>query len=137
MKRSGNILNFLKILMILFSVCFLLTACNGTESSSNSGTGSETLSVTPMNSDGAGSKSPSELAQEQRQCWQSGILEIMYEQMGAISLGLYQEMTTGALTLMMVAFSVWFSFRLLKHLGSFQEENVAEVWKEVLKKHKR
>lgn len=133
MKRSDKIHNFLKILIIIFSVCFLLTACNGSESSSNSGTGSETLSVTPMNSDGAGSKSPSELAQEQRQCWQSGILEIMYEQMGAISLGLYKEMTTGALTLMMVAFSVWFSFRLLKHLGSFQEENVAEVWKEVLK----
>lgn len=133
MKQPGVTYTFLKMLMILFSVCFFLTACNGSESSSNSGTGSETLSVTPMNSDGAGSKSPSELAQEQRQCWQSGILELMYQQMGAISLGLYKEMTDGALALMMTAFSVWFAFRLLKHLGSFQEENVAEVWKEVLK----
>lgn len=132
MFKTADISKFLRILILIFSVCFLLTACNGSETPDSKQNGNANTQVA-MNADGAPQPSANELSQEQRQCWQSGILDLMYKQAGSISLGLYQYMTEGALAFMMVAFSVWFAFRLLRHVGSFQEENIAEIWKEVFK----
>ncbi len=141
MKERSNISKIIKTLTAVLSVCFLLTACNGSESTD--GQQSRLPDITPMSADcsstqGSGNvcedqKTPQQLAAEQRQCWQSGILELMYEQMGAISLGMYQQMLNGAMPLMMVAFAIWFALRLMKHVSSFQEENIAEFWKEVFK----
>ena len=33
---------------------------------------------------------------------------------------------------MMVAFAVWFAFRIMRHVSSFTEESPAEVWTEVM-----
>ena len=126
MLKKGNIVGILKILILVISVCFLLTACSGTDVKGTNNSNQQTaMSGADKNSD--------QLAQEQRQCWQSSILELMYRQMGSISLGLYKQMTDGALAFIMVAFAVWFSFRLMRHVSSLQEENIAEVWKEVFK----
>ena len=126
MLKKGNIVGILKILILVISVCFLLTACSGTDVK---GTNNSNQHTAMSGAD----KNSNQLAQEQRQCWQSEILDLMYRQMGSISLGLYKQMTDGALAFIMVAFAVWFSFRLMKHVSSLQEENIAEVWKEVFK----
>lgn len=126
MLKKGNIVGILKILILVISVCFLLTACSGTDVKGTNNSNQQTAMS-------GADKNSNQLAQEQRQCWQSEILDLMYRQMGSISLGLYKQMTDGALAFIMVAFAVWFSFRLMKHVSSLQEENIAEVWKEVFK----
>lgn len=128
MDKASNISKTIKLLMIILAACFLLTACNGTETDgSNQGQGE---AQTPL---GASGEDAGTLAKNQRQCWQSGILELLYKQMGLISFGMYEQITDGALALMMVAFAIWFSFRLMRHVSSMQEENMAEIWNEVLR----
>ena len=126
MLKKGNIVGILKILILVISVCFLLTACSGTDVKGTNNSNQQTAMS-------GADRSSSQLAKDQRDCWQSSILELMYRQMGSISLGLYKQMTDGALAFIMVAFAVWFSFRLMRHVSSLQEENIAEVWKEVFK----
>lgn len=128
MLKKGNIVGILKILILVISVCFLLTACSGTDVKGTNNSNQQTaMSGAPE------TETPAKLAKDQRECWQSSILDLMYRQMGSISLGLYKQMTDGALAFIMVAFAVWFSFRLMRHVSSLQEENIAEVWKEVFK----
>lgn len=126
MLKKGNIVGILKILILVISVCFLLTACSGTDVKGTNNSNQQTAMS-------GATESPAKLAEDQRECWQSDILDLMYQQMGSISLGLYKQMTDGALAFIMVAFAVWFSFRLMRHVSSLQEENIAEVWKEVFK----
>ena len=126
MLKKGNIVGILKILILVISVCFLLTACSGTDVKGTNNSNQQTAMS-------GADRSSSQLAKDQRDCWQSSILELMYRQMGSFSLGLYKQMTDGALAFIMVAFAVWFSFRLMRHVSSLQEENIAEVWKEVFK----
>lgn len=126
MLKKGNIVGILKILILVISVCFLLTACSGTDVKGTNNSNQQTAMS-------GADRSSSQLAKDQRGCWQSEILDLMYRQMGSISLGLYKQMTDGALAFIMVAFAVWFSFRLMRHVSSLQEENIAEVWKEVFK----
>ncbi len=115
--RKVNIIRFLAMLLLLVAVSFTLSGC------SKEGTTPE-----GMNSE--------EVAKEHRDCWQKTMLAMLYDTMGGVAMGMYRKMTEGALTLMMVAFSVWFAFRLLKFVSSFKDATgeSAQMWNEVLKK---
>ena len=67
--------NMLRILFIVFSTVFLLSAC----SSSDGGT------VLPSNYD------PRAAGDEQRSCWQSEFLEIFYKNIGSQSEKVYKS----------------------------------------------
>ncbi len=136
MSRDFNIWRIAKILIPVLSVCFLLTACNGGEEDTAHNdqrtpivSSAGTMDDKPV-STGAEASS---LSKEHRTCWQTGVLQLMYEQMGIVSLGMYEQITEGSMALMMVAFAIWFSFRLMRHVSSLQEENIAETWNEVFK----
>ena len=73
----------------------------------------------------------SELEEQQRACWQAGLLRMFYDAMAESSMKAYPKVTKSALPFIMVAFAVWLSLRLLKHVGSVVEESPAEVWTEI------
>lgn len=73
----------------------------------------------------------SELDEQQRACWQGGVLEMFYNAMAESSMKAYPQVTKGAMPFMMVAFAIWLSLRLLKHTSSVVEEAPAEVWTEI------
>lgn len=116
-KRKVDILRFLGMLMLAFLVSFTLSGCS--EDAAN-----------------ASNKSESELAEEHRSCWQDKVLTLLYDTMGTVAMGSYEKLTKGALSFMMVAFALWFSFRLMKFVASPKDASgeTAEMWNEVLKK---
>lgn len=128
MFKDVNIKQILKVLMLVLSVTFLLTACDigsGDNADANSRT------ALPSSTSEAESK---QIAKDQRSCWQTGMITILYDNMGKVAMGMYAKITDGALPLMMIAFALWTIFRLLKFLGSFTEENPSEIWNEIFKK---
>ena len=51
-----------------------------------------------------------------------------------MAMGLYEDITKGALALEMVGFGIWFMLRLMRFVSSITPENSGEVWNEVFKK---
>lgn len=110
------------MLLMAFSVVFMLTACNGDEKSNTEQAPVATnADETQMADDLTGS------------CWQTEVIDVLYNLMGKVALETYKKMIGGALPLMMVAFALWLSLRLVKHLSSFKEETMGEVWTEIAK----
>lgn len=72
-----------------------------------------------------------ELEEQQRTCWQANLLEMFYDAMSESSMKAYPKVTKSAMSFIMVAFAIWLSIRILKHLSSLVEESPAEVWTEV------
>lgn len=117
MSKKVNIIRILAMLLLLIAVSFTLSGC------SKEGTNPE-----GMNSE--------EVAKEHRDCWQKSMLTVLYDTMGTVSMGMYTKITNGALTLMLVAFAVWFAFRLIKFVSSFKDVagESPQMWNEVLQK---
>lgn len=117
MQRKVNIIRLLAMLLLLIAVSFTLSGCSK-EGAVPEGTSSE------------------EIAKEHRDCWQKSMLTVLYDTMGSVSMGMYSKITSGALTLMLTAFAVWFAFRLIKFVSSFKDASgeSAAMWDEVLRK---
>ncbi len=124
MSRKVNILRIIAMLMVAIIVVFTLSGCSEDEAMQASLPG-ETSKQTEER-----------LAKENRECWQETVLSLLYDTMGTVSMGMYSKITSGALSLMMVAFSIWFAIRLLKFVTSVKDASgeSAEMWNEVLKK---
>lgn len=73
----------------------------------------------------------SELDEQQRTCWQANLLEMFYNAMSESSMKAYPKVTKSVMPFIMVAFAIWLSIRLLKHVTSLVEESPAEVWTEI------
>lgn len=126
MCTNMNIMKPFKILLMVLSVVFMLTACNRDNENNTA--------QSPMaGHNGQVMTSPELAAEEQTSCWQTEIINVLYDELGKVSLSTYRKMTNGALPLMMVAFAIWMAFRLLKQLSSLQEENLGQVWTEIAK----
>ena len=119
MFKDVNIKQFLKAAMIICFAVFMLTGC-GDDSTSQK--------------NGAFADDSSTVADSHRDCWQSGMIQLLYEEMGKVAMGMYTRITDGALPLMMIAFALWTVFRLLKFVGSFTEDSPAEIWNEIVRK---
>lgn len=118
MSKKVNILRIIAMLMIAITVMFTLSGCSEDAAMTNEG------------------KTNEQIAAENRDCWQSHVLVLLYDTMGHVSMGMYSKITEGALSLMMVAFSIWFALRLLKFVSSVKDASgeSAEMWNEVIKK---
>ncbi len=119
MVKNINIAKFWKLLILIPAV-LLLFACSGTDG--NNSAVDETM------------EDNTTLEVKHRECWQAAVVTAIYDTTSHITMGMYSHMTQGAMALMMVAFAVWLSFRIMKHVSSFTEESPAEVWTEVMKK---
>ena len=129
MLNSKYILKIAKTLFMVFAVLFLLTACNDGESAKETSLIDENYKSTTVDENGRPVND--KFIQAQANCWQSNVLILIYDTLGKATMQVYGDMTKGALSLMMMAFAIWFVMRLLAHVGSITEENIAEVWKEV------
>ena len=118
MFKGVNIKQFLKVAMVICFAVFMLTGCGDDKSQQN----------------GAFADDSSTVADSHRECWQSGMIDLLYENMGKVAMGMYTRITDGALPLMMIAFALWTVFRLLKFVGSFTEDSPAEIWNEIVRK---
>ena len=113
-----DIFKFLKTGLMIFALVFCLAACTSDK---------EDGGVTGIELEGE----ESELDEYQRSCWQAGLLSMFYDAMAESSMKAYPKVTKGAMPFIMVAFAIWLSFRILKHVSSVVEESPAEVWTEV------
>lgn len=118
MKKTVNILKLLKLLMMACFVVLMLTACRGDDNAQDN-------SQAPVAADAS--------TEDQTVCWQSEVISPLYSIMGKVALKIYRQMTGGAMSLMMVAFALWMTKRLLEQLSSFKEETMGEVWTEIAK----
>lgn len=112
-----DIFKLLKTGLMIVALVLSLAACTSEEKGNISGTELE--------------GEQSELDEEQRACWQGSLLETFYDAMAESSMKAYPQVTKGAMPFMMVAFAIWLSIRMLKHMSSVVEEAPAEVWTEV------
>ncbi len=115
-NRWQDILKILKTAIAVVLLVCSLAACS-----------SDKGAVTGIELEGE----QSELDEQQRACWQAGVLSMFYDAMAESSMKAYPQVTKGAMPFMMVAFAVWLSLRILRHVGSVVEEAPAEVWTEV------
>ena len=128
-----NIGRISKMLILMLSVVFLFTACSSGTTDDAKNTPTQCLDdkdkVRPCTDEDY-----KNMEKQQVDCWQKAIIVNLYDIMGKTTSNMYTKITDGALALMMVAFAVWLSFRILSHVSSFVEENPAEVWTEVSRK---
>lgn len=120
--RALDIFKLLKTGLMVLALVLSLCACE-----SNRGNISGTTTTNGDELQGE----ESDLDEQQRACWQAGLLQMFYDAMGESSLKAYPHVTKSTLPFMMVAFAVWLSIRLLKHVSSVVEESPAEVWTEI------
>lgn len=106
--------------MLCIALCaiFLFSAC-GNGDGSVCGTGG----------------TPQQQAEEQRTCWQKSLLEMFYENLGSMTAGVYKHLTSeDILTLMIIAFSLWMAFQILRHVSAPVPESIGEFWTKILRK---
>lgn len=120
MKRLlQDILKLLKIGLMIIFLALSLIGCTSDQT--------DNTDITGIELEGE----ESELDEEQRACWQAGLLNMFYNAMSESSMKAYPKVTGSAMPFIMVAFAIWLSIRLLKHVSSVVEEAPAEVWTEV------
>ena len=116
MWTKANILKLLRLVVVLLPLMFVLTSC--VKEGAN-----QTQEMTDE-----------ELADSHSGCWQDKILTSIYNAMGTMSMGLYKDITKGALALEMVGFALWFALRIMKFVSAITPENTGEAWNEIFKK---
>ena len=99
-----DIFKFLKTGLMIFALVFCLAACTSDKEGGD---------VTGIELEGE----ESELDEYQRSCWQAGLLSMFYDAMAESSMKAYPKVTKGAMPFIMVAFAIWLSFRILKHVS--------------------
>lgn len=128
MRKNVNILTLFKMLLMACLVVFMLTACNGNEQ--------DNVAQSPM-ADGSGEVASDDeiekTAASHSECWQTEIVDLLYNLMGKVALTTYRKMLGGSFSLVMVGFAIWLALRLMKHLSSMKEETIGEVWTEIFK----
>lgn len=123
MEKKFDIIRILRAIAMLSLVLFLF-GCGATDSVNDAVQKPDTGEIV----------SEDEIEKNNADCWQSAVVGTIYETTGKLTMSMYEKLTEGAMALMMVAFAIWVSFRMLKHLSSFTEESPAEVWTEVSRK---
>lgn len=68
---------------------------------------------------------------EQSACWQAKIIDVVLSQINSLLSGAAGKVADGGAGVVMLGFSIWMCFKLLKVLPSFKEENLGEVWTEI------
>lgn len=131
MFKDVNIKQILRVMLVVLFAAFMLTAC---EQDDSIGGRSRAAMAAPVGEDPISEETMKNAFNAHRECWQTGMIDLLYQNMGKIAMGMYAKITDGALPLMMIAFALWTIFRLLKFVGSFTEDSPAEIWNEIVRK---
>lgn len=111
--------NLLRILFIILSALFLLTACSEKEDGG-----------TPMTQ-----ADPRYAADKQRECWQSNFIELFYNSIGSQTKKVYTDLTEENLMgVVVLGFSIWMAYHILRHISSPGGESIGEFWTKIMRK---
>lgn len=69
-----------------------------------------------------------------KDCMGCQIFTILFNAINLNYRELQKVYSEGAPTMMMIAFAVWLALRLLKYVSSVTENNISEIWNEILRK---
>ena len=117
MTKGLNIRNGVRVLIILLSVVFMLSAC-----SSHSTRALTYEQAVDGNGQVAGT------------CWQKDILVPIYDVIGQTVMRMFNQLSQGAMALMMICFAIWVAIRLMKFVSSVAEDSPGEIWNEIVRK---
>lgn len=129
MGANFNIWRILRVLVVLLPIVFAVSSC-GKDAPVEKMSESELQE----RADEQSGRIKGADGRVQDGCWQDKILTSLYDAMGTMAMGMYDDITKGALAMEMVGFAIWFIFRLMRFVSSITKENSAEVWNEVLRK---
>lgn len=145
--KNINWYKVIKIMFIAFGVVFLLVACSDDSkdaehatpfSASASGGNNGTMADAQRGGFSGEAQDGSfmtPLKVDEPTCWQGELLEIFYKPLGAMALQVYDVLATEeVISLMMLAFSLWMAFQILRHVSSPTPESMGEFWTKVLRK---
>ena len=132
-KRYADIFKFLKTMLCIVLVALCLCACDSNKGNINVIDTDDKAYNDAIDDEKSDLDLEDKVQEQQRSCWQAQFLYMFYQAMADSSLKAYPKVTSSAMPFIMVAFAVWLSLRLLKHVSSVVEESSAEVWTEVAK----
>ncbi|MBR1948348.1 MAG: type IV secretion system protein [Alphaproteobacteria bacterium] len=66
-------------------------------------------------------------------CLGCSIFTLMFNAVSVNVMKLHGQLTSGAMSLMMVCFSLWLAIRLLKFVSSVSESSISQVWNEIIR----
>lgn len=127
--KKIKLYNICKILCLVLCACFLLSACSDEEIQVND-KGQATLIYT----DDSG-EDIKDIAISHRSCMQGTLLRSIYSSIGQMTTDVYSTLTKeNLLSLVILAFTVWMAFQILKHVSATTPESIGEFWTKVLRK---
>ena len=127
--KNINFYRLLKMLCIAFGVVFLLVACGNTP-------GANPYQETQMSEEEQAKAQSGGFTQDSKLCWQGELLGLFYKPLGDMALNVYSQLTStnNIMNLMMLAFSLWMAFQILRHVSSPTPESMGEFWTKILRK---
>ena len=102
MFKDVNIKQILRVMLVVLFAAFMLTAC---EQDDSIGGRSRAAMAAPVGEDPVSEETMKNASNAHRECWQTGMIDLLYQNMGKIAMGMYAKITDGALPLMMIAFN--------------------------------
>lgn len=131
--RKTKFYRILRILCLAFGVIFLLVACGDDPGSSPVAGGTE--SGDNMNESEKADAQSKGFSEDSTKCWQGELLDLFYKPLSEMSLKVYNQLATKeVISLMMLAFSLWMAFQILRHVSSPSPESMGEFWTKILRK---
>ena len=143
--KNVNIYKILKLMCIVFGAIFLLVACGDPEEGGSPMADTTSPAVQAdaqnkgfegndvMNEPKIGDKEKAAIGESS--CWQGELLAIFYKPLADMSLDVYKKLTSeNIMNLMILAFSLWMAFQILRHVASPTPESIGEFWTKVLRK---
>lgn len=121
MKMVCNISHIKKILIMLLLVVFL-AACGETD-----------VTIGEACTDEQSAQGYSCVDINDVGCLGCRIFTLLFNAASSSVMKLHGQLTSGAMSLMMVCFAVWLAVRLLKFVSSATESSIAQVWNDILK----
>lgn len=129
----------LRTLCLAFGVIFMLVACGSDPGSSPMPSASETCDSSGncenMNESEKADAQSKGFSEDSTKCWQGELLDLFYKPLSEMSLKVYSQLATSeVISLMMLAFSLWMAFQILRHVSSPSPESMGEFWTKILRK---
>lgn len=117
--KDINIWRILKILCIILCAVFLVTACGSDKDEASFGPGED----------------KEQTLAAQRDCVQAKLLEMIYSGLGAMAGNVYNNLVKeDMLSLLVLAFSIWMAYQILRHISATSPESLSEFWTKILRK---
>lgn len=126
--KKITLLNICKILCLILCACFLLSACSEVKKVDDKG------QATLIHTKDSG-EDIKDITESHRVCLQGQLLKSIYTSVGEMTTNVYSTLTKeNLLSLVILAFTAWMAFQILKHVSATTPESIGEFWTKILRK---